>query len=180
MTDAGNPTGVSPFLGGAAETCMAAVTAYEAAHASSVRFQRYVLLALAALDECSRRRELEPADLRFLGDAAAAAAGACRTEPPNAALVAVAMCLEEVSEFCARLLGEAQPSGWRRFLYDDIDFDVLRAPGEWRLRGPAAESAGRVLDDALEQLAPSLSNYRIAEITVQVLGWYAQEAAPPV
>lgn len=178
MTETRGPTNVTAFFARASEAGVAAVTAYEAERAPDARFQRYLLLALAALDGCARQAEPEPADVQFLRVAAADAAGVCRTAPPTDGLVDLARGLDEVSDVCARLADgkpwqEAQPSGWSRFLFDDVDFEVRRAGGEWRLRQSVAESRSRVFDHALERLEPSLSNFRIAEITVQVLDWYA-------
>jgi hypothetical protein len=175
VTETRGRTTTHAFFGRAAEACLAAVTAYEAEHEPDVRFQRHVLLALAALDECSRRSELEPADLRSLADAAAVAAGVCRATVADDRLVTVAAWLDDVVGVCAQLLGEEPPPDeWNRFVFDDLDFSLLRAHNEWRLTRPGAETAGRVFDEALEALDPSLSNFRIAAITIQVLAWHAR------
>ena len=147
-------------------------------HEPDVRFQRYVLLALAALDASARHLALEDADLRFLIGACSDAAGVCRTEVPEEGLIAVAACLEEVVAACSGLLGseaaETAPRPcWQRFLFEDADFDVARVTGTWRLRRLALDAESGRFDEALAELIPSLSNHRIAEVTVQVLDWYA-------
>jgi hypothetical protein len=144
------------------------VRAYVAEHDPDVRFQRYVLLALAALDASARQPGLENADLRFLIGACSDAAGACRTELPEEGLIAVAACLDEVVIACSALLDsddtdEIVRSGWQRFLFEDADFDVARTTANWRLRRLALEAESGRFDEALAELIPSLSNHRIAE-----------------
>lgn len=170
------------FFDRAAEACLAAVRAYVVDHEPDVRFQRYVLLALAALDASARHAALEDGDLRFLIGACSDAAGVCRTELPEEGLIAVAACLEEVVVACSALLGSqpietAHRSGWQRFLFEDADFDVARAAGSWRLRRLALDAESSRFDEALAELMPSLSNHRIAEVTVQVLDWYTHSDA---
>jgi hypothetical protein len=178
VTDAGEPATAAALFARAAETCAAAVAEYVDVHSPDVRFQRYVLLALAALEELAERPVLEAADLRLLRDAASEAAGVCRTAPPTDGLVAIASCLDDVAGTCDRLLGDAPsedapPARWRRFCFADADFHVLRSHEGWHVRRSAAEARGRLFDRALEELEPTLSNFRIAAITVQVLDWHA-------
>ena len=182
MVDVGGLQPVRAFIDRAAEACLAAVRGYVADHEPDVRFQRYVLFALAALDASARHPALEDADLRFLIGACSDAAAVCRTEVPEEGLVAVAACLEEVVVACSGLLGSeaigrTQSSGWQRFLFEDADFDVARADGTWRLRRLALGAESRRFDEALAELIPTLSNHRIAEVTVVVLDWYAHADA---
>ena len=137
-----------------------------------------MFLALAALDEYRRQGAFDQSNLRFLAGAASDAAGVCRTELPQEALIATAACLEEVSNTCTRLINGEDwrthaPSERHRFLFEDADFDATRVAAGWQLRKQARGARDRLFDRALETLFPSLSDKRITAITLQVIDWYA-------
>jgi hypothetical protein len=167
------------FLGRVADACRDCLIHYIRDHEPGRRFERYVLLGLAAVDQAARTETLERADLRFVAEASADAAAVCRTQPPDETILAVAGCFEEAALVCGELLGEhdAGAPTWLRFLFEDADFEAMRRGGGWRLRRGVLEAHDRWFDAALEAFAPALSNHRVAELTVHVLDWHAQAEA---
>lgn len=173
----GRSAAVRAFLGRVAEACQDAVVQYIDDVEPPRRFQSYVLLALAAIEQASRAGSLEPADLRFMAGAASDAAAVCRTQEPEEGIAAVAACFEEAARSCRSLLEDAAAfSPWQRFLFEDVDLDVLRDVDVWRVRVQAAETSDRLLDIAIEQARPDLTPHRIGQLTVQILAWHAFDA----
>lgn len=178
MHEGGRVEVIRGFFGRMAEACRDSLVHYICDREPGRRFEASVLLALAAVDQAARTESLEPADLRFVRDAAADAAGVCRTLTPEETAFALAGCFEEAALGCSELLGDAAPdaASWMRFVFDDLDVAVVHR-GVWQLRRGVVEASDRWFDLALEQLAPELTDHRIAEVTVHVLDWYAHVEA---
>ena len=162
------------FLGRIATECEKAVSAHLETTRPDLRFQRQALFAVAALEGCSAQDALERPDIRLVRDAASDAAAVCRTQHPEDALVTVTTLLDEVVDVCDRLLDEPVGDGvaWQRFLFADVDVSVVRRDGLWRVRVGADTTEEKLLDVALDELL-QMSSHRIAELTVQILDWYA-------
>jgi hypothetical protein len=168
------------FFARAAEACQGSVAAHlAAADPPDLHFKRHLLFALATLGACGERTDPTDDDLDLLRLVCNEAAGVCRTQPPEDSLVAVAACLDEVVHACDDALDDPpNTSRWQRFLFRDADVDVIRLHRGWRVRAGSGEARDKLLDSGLGTLLP-LSSLRIAELTVQILAWYAYEAAFP-
>ena len=178
MTVSTTRAGLPELLARVAEACRGHLAAHIEETRPDLRFQRPVLFAVAALESASMQHSLDDVEIRLVRKAASDAAGVCRTERPDDAMHAVVARMEEAVTACDGILGEGAPPDqtlrWQRFLFADADVVVSREGRTWRVRGEVGERASRLLDIALEDLAP-LSGHRIAELTVQILAWYAHE-----
>jgi hypothetical protein len=179
LDDRGRTDVARAFFGRMADACRDGLIHYICDNEPGRRFEAYVLVGLAAVDQAARTATLEPVDIRFVAEASADAAAVCRTQAPDETIHAIAGCFEEASVACNELLGEHddEAPSWLRFLFDDVDFEAMRRGGAWQLRRGPAEACDRWLDRALETFEPTLSNHRVGEITVHVLDWHAHAEA---
>jgi hypothetical protein len=177
-------TGLASTLAEAAAGCEQAIGAYLAGSSRrpGLHFSRPVTLAIALLAELAERGELIDEDLQLIANACGEAAAACRSQPPDPALLAATKRFSDVDGTCRAALDRlpAEPGGleWKRFLFPDADVEVARDGGRWRIRAGRSESEQRLLDDALSRLLPPLSSSRIGELSVQILLWNSGSAAP--
>jgi hypothetical protein len=180
MPGSGKRTEVLSLFGEATRNCEQAVARHlESARSPGLHFSKPVTLAIALLAEYGERSELGDDDLALLGTAAAEAAAACRSQPPGEAIVAATAAFAEVARVCNQLIQpSADPSetaGWRRFSFSDADIEVSRTEASWRVRAGGRESEHKLLDEALNELL-QLSNFRIGQLTVQILDWTTRAA----
>ena len=162
-------------FGLAAEPCRDALSSYIESEQPGGHFERHTRLALAVLDRCSVRADLDDAGVRNVREVLSDAAAVCRTGRPDDGVVAVAACFEGIVSGCDAALANVERVDdvvpWRRFFFADADIDVARIGRRWRVRtqpGGTAEAAS--LDVALGDVL-ALSNHRLGAMTVQVLGW---------
>ena len=170
MTAAGERVGLVAFLGQAAERCQAAIETGSNPELAAVR--RYIVPALAVLRTVLGQPEINESDLSLVRGAASDASAACRTHEPSDELAAVVTCFEDVILAADAMLG-GEPvvaPAWERFLFPDADVEVRRESNRWVVRVGGRSAAHTFLDAALEQVL-SVSQYRIARITVQILAW---------
>lgn len=178
MGSTGERAGLLAFFGRTADECANAVANGAGAELAPVR--RYLVPALAVLRTLAGQPAVSDADLSLARSAASDAAAACRTQPPTDALVAVVASFEDVVVAAAAALGcePALEPAWERFLFPDVDVEVRRDARGWLVRAAGETAAESFLDAALERVV-TVSPYRIAQITVQILDWVEHRAPYP-
>ena len=67
---------------------------------------------------------------------------------------------------------------WKRFVFADADLDVARTPECWHVRARRHEAKNKLLDIVLEEVVTA-TNTRLAEMTVQILDWFAHDKLAP-
>ena len=180
MTDGGVTSALRGSFAVAAESAKRAAAEHVQHAKSRRRFEQYVVLAIAALEQAAAQDDLEPADLRFVAAAAADAAAVCRTEEPSPAVTALTVELEHAARACDELLIGDAPTvpaePWRRFLFDGLDVDVRRIGRRWRIRVGTVEKEAGTIDEAVSNLLPSAAAGRIGPIAFQILDWFERSA----
>ena len=168
MTAAGERAGLVAFFGLAAERCLEAV----GPDADIAAVRRHLVPALAVLRSLARHTDLGDTDLQLARVAASDAAASCRTHPPTDELAAVVAGLEDVVLAADAALGQEpvlEPA-WERFLFADVDVEIRRDAHGWVARAEHRLAHHTFLDAALEAVL-AVSEFRIAQLTVQILDW---------
>jgi hypothetical protein len=180
MTAAPDRLALAASLAELAATCEEAVARYTsgARRAPGRRFSEHVGLALGSLRACVEQPKLHDDDLRLLLSGCADAAAACRAEPVCNEARAAAAAFDRAAATCSDALGNdiAEAGLVRastRFLFEDADFATHRAGRRWQVRKAGSEAEAARLDEAIAELFPTLSNTRLAELTVHILEWSA-------